>query len=130
MHYDIGDLMVSRFNNRIKVAGVKYFRPTYLTRRVRPLTNTNIYISIDVNFEQIQNNILTVKVDTLRWIKMQQESWYTASPDVKQLIVSKSDPQTSRKLCQFGDQEKGICRDRLPVEQKCRICFGQGNAGN
>jgi hypothetical protein len=55
----------------------------------------------------------------------QEESYATTSADVRQTIISNADPATARRLCQLDKQHRMICRDRLPVEQKYRICLNR-----
>ena len=56
-----------------------------------------------------------------------QHSWYTASSDVKKLIVQAADPGTARSLCQLDDQSKELCRTRLQAPDKYRICLDGAN---
>lgn len=56
-----------------------------------------------------------------------QHSWYTASSDVKQLIVKAANPPTARSLCQLDDQSTELCRTRLQAADKYRICLDGAN---
>ena len=53
-----------------------------------------------------------------------EESWETASADVKQSIVSRADAATARALCQTDRHSRAVCRDRLPIREKSRLCLG------
>jgi hypothetical protein len=56
---------------------------------------------------------------------MDAASWNTASADVKASIISRADPYTARSLCTIDRKSREICRDRLPVQDKYRICLNR-----
>jgi hypothetical protein len=43
---------------------------------------------------------------------------------VKQVILTQSDPETARSLCQVDNRHRRICRDNLLIQEKTRICLG------
>jgi hypothetical protein len=51
------------------------------------------------------------------------EFYATASADVRQSIISRADPPTTRTLCQIDRRSRAICRDRLTLEQKYKVCL-------
>lgn len=53
----------------------------------------------------------------------QELSYATASTDIRQSIIVNADPSTARALCQLDNRHRSICRDRLPIAQKSRICL-------
>ena len=56
------------------------------------------------------------------------ESYETASADVKQSIISRTDPETARALCQANRQSREICQNRLSIQDKSRICLKNSKA--